>query len=43
MTHHDINRTDTELLDLENKYKALVGRNSTLNVDMAREGSSYEF
>lgn len=43
MTHHDINRTDSELLELENKYKAAVGKNSSMVVDMAREGASYEF
>jgi len=39
--HHDPNRTDTELQELELFYQARVGGKSTMRLEAAREGTTY--
>jgi phosphoribosyl 1,2-cyclic phosphodiesterase len=40
--HHDINRTDAELTELERKYKADIRGKTSLEIQMAKEGSTHE-
>jgi phosphoribosyl 1,2-cyclic phosphodiesterase len=42
MFHHDINRTDAELTELERKYRADIGGKTSLEIQMAKEGSTHE-
>ncbi|MCX7025103.1 MAG: MBL fold metallo-hydrolase [Spirochaetes bacterium] len=41
LSHHDPNRTDTELQELELFYKAKIAGKSMLEIDVAREGNSF--
>jgi ribonuclease BN (tRNA processing enzyme) len=40
--HHDINRTDVELTQLEKKYRADIRGKTSLEIQMAKEGSTHE-
>jgi phosphoribosyl 1,2-cyclic phosphodiesterase len=41
MFHHDPNRTDAELTELERKFQSAIRGKTKLEVEMAREGSVY--
>ncbi len=40
--HHDPNRTDAELAELELRYKAMIEGKTSLQVDMSREGMTVQ-
>jgi phosphoribosyl 1,2-cyclic phosphodiesterase len=42
MFHHDPNRTDAELAELEKKFQAAIKGKTALKIEMAREGNTYE-